>query len=470
MRNFILYVSLLSLLITTGCAHGPKTPAPSGDEPAGGVPSKKPKWVITRPVSQMYYTGIGSAEKTTGEREYRQIAKDAALRDLASEITVNISGEFIHNIVEQSGMVEQEVRSHVRSFTQANLEGYELMDAWQDSDEYWVYYRLSKELYERQRRLRIEKAVSLALDMFSKARANERQGRISAALLYYLQALKQLKDYISEPLVVEINGSKVFLTNEIYSSIQHLLSNTELRARGGKPKGKIGQPLRKPLEVFAVYTGNSGREIGISNLPIQFSFTRGSGSLVKSAQTNRHGVVKARVAKITSADKIQVIKAQMNISKLIHEDLPVILRNMVNNLPVPSTKFILDILGLSAYIEANERHFGKRLKILYIEPKLKNMLSDNGFTFVDNTSKADLYIKLKAASRKGTKAYDFYSAYVDMTISVLDLASGDEIYKDAFQSIKGVDLNYQKAGIKAFEAAGEKVVTALTSIIGFQFN
>ena len=122
--------------------------------------------------------------------------------------------------------------------------------------------------------------------------------------------------------------------NEVYSSIQYLLSNIELMAKEGKRNAKMGQPLARPLEVSALFIGEKGREIGVSNLPIMFSFTKGSGDLVESAKTDRYGVVKARVVKITSADDIQAIKAQLDISKLIHESLPVILQNMINNLPV----------------------------------------------------------------------------------------------------------------------------------------
>ena len=60
------------------------------------------------------------------EKDYIQMAKDAALNNLASQITVNISGEKIRAVIEKSGMVEDEFKRHIRTSTKAELEGFEL--------------------------------------------------------------------------------------------------------------------------------------------------------------------------------------------------------------------------------------------------------------------------------------------------------------------------------------------------------
>ena len=473
MRCLIVLAFILTVLSAVGC---PKSSVMSEQRrpdmqtvPSADSSGKKmPSWAVNRPVDPRYYIGIGIARKNLSEKDFRQIAKDNALKDLASEITVNISSEFINNIVEQSGMIEKEVRSHVRSFTKASLIGYELIDVWENSNEYWVYYRLSKAQYEIQKRLEIEKSKSLAVNMYSNAKAEEKNGEISSALLFYIQALKHIEGYVGEPLEIEINGSKVFLMNEIYSSIQHLLSNTELKANGEKRYGKMGQPLIRPLEIKAVSDIQGGRKIAVSNLPVHFSFVRGSGELVERAKTDLNGNAKSRVARISAKDKIQIVKAQLDMSGYTENNFSTILQSMIDNLSVPETKFLLTVSGISAYIEATETHFGEESDILYIESKLKYLLSDHGFTFVDDISKADIYIKIKAMSRRGSQYYKLHFAYVDATISVIDMAEGNEIYKNCFQNIKGIDLNYIKADKKAFEIAGQHISATVVPVIGFK--
>lgn len=419
---------------------------------------KRPDWVRERPVSQAYYIGIGVAQREEADRDYIQIAKDNALNDLASQIKIIIAGEVIRKVVEKSGLVEENFISHIRSSTKAELEGFELVDTWEDKNEYWVYYRLSKSVYERGKQLKLTKAISLSLDLFSNAKANEKANNIEKALLFYLQSLNPIEKYVNEPLETHFEGSRIFLMNEIYSSVQYLLSKIELRPIGSKRNAKIGQPLKNPLEVSAIYISENGSEIGISNLPLKFSFIRGSGELVNRVRTDRFGKGRCQVSKITATDKIQLVKVELDVFSCVNLDsASVILQSIISSLLIPKTRFALNVSGLSVFVEAEEIHYGQKLSVQHIEPALKNYLSEKGFVFFDDISKSDLIIKVKAESKKGSEIYEMYSAFVDLTISILDITSGDEIYKNSLHDIKGIDLDYNKAGLKAFENAAKKV-------------
>ena len=50
-------------------------------------------------------------------------------------------------MIEQSGMSEEQSRSEIQALTKADLEGYELVDTWDNGNEYWVYYKLSKKIH-----------------------------------------------------------------------------------------------------------------------------------------------------------------------------------------------------------------------------------------------------------------------------------------------------------------------------------
>jgi len=66
---------------------------------------------------------------------------------------------------------------------------------------------------------------------------------------------------------------------------------------------------------------------------------------------------------------------------------------------------------------------------------------------------ADLVIQITAESRKGNVFSDLYVAYVDLELSAIDLTSGDEVYSNALSNVKGIQRNYEKAGLKALENA-----------------
>ncbi len=421
----------------------------------------KPDWIDTRPVNDAYYIGIGYAQKDPGLGNYHQIARDNALKDLASEITVNISSSFIHTIAEQAGMVVEDVQSYVRSTTEANLEGYELVDKWEDDKEYWVYYRLSKAKYRSAKQQKLDKATSMGLDLYGKGKSNEAKGNYANALVYYIQAFNPIQEYIGEPLLVEYDGSQIYLMNSIYSSIQDLLANIELQAVNPNRKAKMGQALKKPLQVKALYNGTKP----VSNLPLNFEFIRGQGSLVRQAITNRSGIAQSRVSKITATDRIQIIQVKPDLKSSLGSGTSKLIRNIVDHFTVPSTKFVIDVSGMTAYLEVSEKPIEGTASVLYIEPKLKNALTAYGFEFTKDLSKADVMIKLDAAARKGTVMHDLYVAWVDMNLSITDMNSGKEIYKNSFANIKGINLDYAKASVKAFENAAKKVEEILPRVI-----
>ena len=415
---------------------------------------EKPEWVNKPPIKRGYYIGIGFAEKTGDNKDHVRQAKNSALNELASEITINISSEIIDVISVQSGLSKNEFRSEIQSTTKANLEGFELIDDWEDDKEYWVYYRLSKAAYEKGKRLKVEKAMSLSKNLFDKAKTKERENKPADGLIFYKQAFYPIRDFITEPLLTDYEGSKIFLRNEIYSSLQSLISRIELRTDGGRRNAKVGKPLKEPLEIQAIYTDEEGVEYDINNLPVKFSFLRGSGSMVDRANTDSRGIAKINLAKVTSTDRLQIIKAELDLLGSVEIDSSSrVVSSILSNLTVPSVNVILNVEGLSVYFDSREKNLGENLSVQLITPKIKNLLSDKGFTFVDDMGQADLVIQFTAESRRGNVISDLYIAYVDLELSAIDLTSGDEVYSNALSNVKGIQLNYEKAGLKALENA-----------------
>ena len=66
------------------------------------------------------HIGIGRADKMLPN--YAQQARNRALAEVASEITVSVASELVSTAVEKSGMLTQEVEEEIRSTTQVELE------------------------------------------------------------------------------------------------------------------------------------------------------------------------------------------------------------------------------------------------------------------------------------------------------------------------------------------------------------
>jgi|APSaa5957512622_1039677.scaffolds.fasta_scaffold31649_3 hypothetical protein len=149
----------------------------------------EPDWVKKRPQDPDHYIGIGVAARTGKKADYREKARLAALRDLASEITVTIDSTFLIRVTETTGLTEEEVRDETRATVQARLEEVEFVDDHKGRGDLWVYYRLSRQTYRAQR----TRARSAALAAAHTALADT--ATPVAALRAHLQALAHLYNF-----------------------------------------------------------------------------------------------------------------------------------------------------------------------------------------------------------------------------------------------------------------------------------
>lgn len=422
--------------------------------------SEKPEWVRKRPIIQQFYVGIGMSQKNRPAVEYTEGAKNIALGDIASQITVSISSDVLRRVLEKNETLEEEFQSRIRASATADLEGIQLIDTYESDEEYWVYYRLSKADYEAHRAQKLNAAATRSLDLYSNGRKNEQERNVGEALGLYAQAFGPIEKYLAEPLQVYYEGRQVYLVNEIYNSLGSLLNRIELTTDGGKRNAKIGRPLKQPLEVIAIMKDPG--PTAAANLPFKFIFTRGSGEIVSQARTDKQGTAKCEVHKITASDRIQTIEAILDLQALAGgESTSPVVRTVLSSFTLPGTRFVLTVSGVDVFVEADESMFGQNLKQKRIEPLVKSELGAKSFSFVDDISKASLVITIKADARKGAENFGLAFAFVSATVSVLDLETGQEVFKSSVNDVKEGSDSFEKAAYKGFDTAGRRIVGEL---------
>lgn len=426
---------------------------------------KIPDWVRERPIDPYHYIGIGVAAKSGEDRDYIQQAKQEALQNLAGEIEIKIASEVVSTMIEKSGILEEELKARIRSTTQAELEGFELLDTWEDKKEYWVYYRLNKERYQITKRQKLDRAIALAGDFYREAKQNEGKGDMGKAIVNYLQALQPIEPYLAEPLAAEFEGRQIYLNNEVYFSLQRIMAGLLVVPKFTQLEAKSGRPITQPL-AFQVIFREGTIDMPVANLPLEFGFLKGEGELVHSSRTNDTGWAKTTVSKVISPDKMQMVQAEIDLKLLsVNDSTSFIYQNIIKSLPVASAKTILNVSGLSVQINSTELNLGKQVSIRQIEPRLKAELAERGYSFTDDPAAADILITLEAETREGSFLYNMYSVFAEANLSVVDMSSGEEIYKQALNQIKGIDLDREKAGLKALGSCGDEFVKRVVPVI-----
>src|SRR5574344_1671200 len=165
-----------------------------------------PTWVNTRPQDPDYYIGIGTASKNNSNSEsYMALAKKNALADLASEISIQIESRSILNTLQTGHDFSQQFTNQIKAENSIKLEGYEQMGTWENSDYYWIYYRLSKKAYEQWKIRQKEAAVSQARNQYLQAKKMIENKLYINALKLYIEALTSLESYLNETTLCEFN-------------------------------------------------------------------------------------------------------------------------------------------------------------------------------------------------------------------------------------------------------------------------
>lgn len=143
---FIVFIALFLSVFIAGCASAPS----GGGGSVKGKSEPRPDWVVTPPVNNAYYIGIGTGTNTD-DAMARDNAIYRAKSYLAGDILTKISSETkIHDFESSKGETYESYESNILASMEANLQGTEIVDEWESADGvYWVYIRLSIALWEK---------------------------------------------------------------------------------------------------------------------------------------------------------------------------------------------------------------------------------------------------------------------------------------------------------------------------------
>lgn len=426
-----------------------------GKETTTVTPTHKgiPDWVQNRPVIAGYYVGIGSASKSANGTASLTTAQDNALADLATQISVTISSDIMTTLIEKGGLNEDEYSSQVRSQATAELEGHELIDTWEDDRYHYAYYRLNKAEYEAWKQRKRNEAIALSLDLYKEAAILYQSRDIASAFRTMLQAFNPLLPYLHEAIQADIGGNRVYLNNHLYQDTRRMLQGVRIIPNETEIRGKLAAPVYKTL--FVTVTNPQKRPV--PNFPLNLEFLQGDGDIVPGINSNEKGVANITIARINSAEALQTLEVRADMNRLIPVDADPILKALVSTLEPPSTRITIQVSTPTIWVEATENYEGTPIKQLRAEPVIKNALAWEGFVFADTRESADWHLVLQASALQGANVQGLYTAFADLSISVKDLTSGKELYKNSINRQKGIDLDYEKAAYKALVTAAEKV-------------
>lgn len=448
----IFFIFLLSIGLFTNCSTTKGTQSVSNAETnQGGV---KPRWVTHRPIDSEYYIGIAVASKTATPTTYANVAQGNALNELASSIEVKVRSNSMLFSFEEQNTYRDEFKEFVQVKTNQNIENYELVASWENAYEYWVYYRLSKVQFQKDKQARITKATDLAVGILNQAEQEWASGNYRLAMIHFFDALKPIKPYLGESLEVTLNGSKdVFLGNYLLSQISQGTRAFVLTGNSPVIEGKWGAKIPSEDLTFNV---NGPDDKPLSQIPVQFSYSEGM-IRPRDGKTSSEGLVFTEIKKLGNTNTLQEVKAEIDFQEMVlgnvrPDEIDKLIFEQISNV---SSAIKIKVLAPSIYVNATAT-VGDANSIL--KKAFESEASQMGFLIVSDKKKADLVVEISANTQKAGASYDLKNVYLDAHFKVVQQDVQFVVYQEDITKLKGVSATYDSAVSQAYEKAKEQVV------------
>lgn len=429
------FLSILIILMV-GCSPG--------NIPTGPV---KPDWLSAKPFPAGYYTGIGHSLKERSGN-YIQIAKKSALEDLVSEIKVTVSSTSVLSQLDVDKKFRERFEQIIQTEAAQEIEEFELVDAWEDDYNYWVYYRLSRARYREIKEEQKKNAVLHATDYYTKGlEADKRDERLHALGLYF-QALRAMEKYLADAVWVTVDGKSLLLTNEIYASIQNILNNINVTVEPSAIEVNRRMQQNDLTVIASARYEPSG--LPATDLPLKASFAKGEGEVFPTYKTDDGGNAKVLLNRIGSAELEQSVVVQVNTEALAGGSDTSIFQFVTRSLRVPSASIVLRVQRPVVYLTSSERSLGRENRFAQVTNKLKNLLARSGFEFTDDREAADLWFDVKTNTEEASVAGSIFVTYLNGIIRVSSAKEGNEIYALSLDRVKGYGLDFDRSSADAY--------------------
>lgn len=441
MRTKVLAIFTISVLLSA--CGGPKK--------VQGPP--QPDWVPNRPTSQLYYYGIGAARKTLDVSQYQQAARQNALADMASEISVSISSNSVIHAFESNLNFTEDFSSTIRAQTQQDLEGYEQVDSWDDVNNYWVYYRLSKAQYQQLKDKRKNDAITRSLDFFTSGINAREGGDVRLGLVQMVKALEPIKPYFSESLPVDIKGTEVYLGNEIFKEISNTLAQITIAPVKGNINIKTGQPISSSMLAFKAFFRGS---TPIASLPLGVDYTEKPLRNNKQ-RTNSAGNASFDIDVVRSKKSFESFTAKVDLNDILTEaGTDQLTRRLLTRFNLPKGTIRINIEKPVIYIISAETNLGEAIKPGYIEQSIIKKAVEMGYLVKNTPTEADYIVRIVAAASSKGQAGQYKVACLGGTLS-LETGNGNQLYHKPLDGFEGRHFEMKQAGEMAFKDAKRKV-------------
>jgi hypothetical protein len=429
---------------------------------------KAPLWVSSRPNNGFKYIGVGFADKS--KANYQMEAKKNALYDLASEIKVNISSNSVLYTVQNNNSFNENFNSLIKLSNSDNIEGYTLVDAYENDKQYWVYYQLDKEEYARQKAQKKQQTITKASNLIVASFYDEKNKDFSSSLKKRIQAFGVLTPYLSEEINfdgTQTNGIKTVF--DLTGLIQQQLQSISVTQQKTMPVLKPYQSTYAPV----VYKLELTSKMPLQNFPLIVASEEDRINVNERTSTNASGEVQIKVNSVEPLNQNVGFSLNPDISTLMGSDSVgmagvMLLKQFIQT---SSLKVYAMVSNITIYVNSVEKNFGKPTGLNSIEAFIKQKFTGQEVRLVDRPEEADYIIEAVAETQEDISSaildrnYKIKLASLIINLQLKNRATNEVLYKTQVNDVYGYANIAEKAGLNAY--SNPKITAKLAESLFF---
>ncbi|MEO6306026.1 MAG: LPP20 family lipoprotein [Bacteroidia bacterium] len=430
---------------------------------------KVPIWVSSRPNNGFKYVGIGVSEKGKGGN-YQIDAKKNALYDLSSEIKVNISSNSVLYTVQNNNNFNENFNSLINLTNTDNIEGYQLVDSYENEKQYWVYYQLDKQEYANQKAQKKQQIISKASNLINLSFNDEKNKDFSSCLKKRIQAFGVLTPYLSEEITfdaAQTNGIKTVF--DLTSVIQKQLQSISLVQQKDMPILKPYQLTYAPV----MYKLELNTKTPLQNFPFIISSDEEKIKINDKTTTNSNGELQLKVNYVEPINQTAAFALSPDISSLMGSDSLgragiIVLKQFIQT---PSLKVQARVNNINIFVTSSEKNFGKLTNLNLIESIINQKFNGQEVQIVSKPADADYIIESVAETQEDISSdilesnYKIKLAALVISLQLRNNVTQEIIYKTQVNEVYGYANNIEKAGMNAY--SNPKLNTKLSEALFF---
>lgn len=428
--------------------------------PTTTPPKIIPGWVSKRPTSIMKYIGIGMAEKSNGSN-YQNEAKKNALFDLSSEIKVNISSNSILHTVQNNSQFSENYNSMIQLSSSDNIEGFRLVDSYENDSQFWMYYELDKEEYENQKARKKQTLIDKAVNLINLSIDDENQKKYTDCLKKKLQAFNLLIPYFNEEIKLQSkNGISTVL--DLTNSIQKNLQSISITS----PKSfYVVKPYQTTYENLKFDFAYNEKSI-LKDFPLFVSLENDKVKLMNErVVTNQEGKTELSIKSVNLMDNNVGISFTPDLTKLTENDSGSVfsVELLKKFIQIPEFKSGLKIQPIQITVQTTEQNFSKMNDVKIIQQLILKKFSLPEMVIIETAQNADFIIECLSNTTKDISSdalngkFGIQLAKLNLQLNLKNAKTGEVIYSGLADEIYGGGNNLEIAGMNAYNSDQLKI-------------